>query len=171
MPSSDLGHRGRASTWDTLDTMKEKGIIAPVLLGIPLGLLIGLGVYTFGYAKGASYMTDDPKACANCHVMQDQYAGWMKSSHRKVAVCNDCHTPHGFIPKYFTKALNGFHHSLAFTSGRFPDEIVITARNYKVAGDACMKCHEDISAGIRAVRHADNQISCTTCHRNVGHAH
>jgi len=151
--------------------MKEKGSIAAILLGIPLGLLIGLGVYTFGYAKGASYMTDDPKACANCHVMQDQYAGWLKSSHRQVAVCNDCHTPHGIIPKYFTKALNGFHHSLAFTSGRFPDDILITPRNHKVAEEACMKCHEEITAGIRATRHQDNQVSCTTCHRNVGHAH
>ncbi len=151
--------------------MKEKGIIAPVLLGIPLGLLIGLGVYTFGYAKGASYMTDDPKACANCHVMQDQYSGWLKSSHRMAAVCNDCHTPHGFIPKYLTKAMNGVNHSLAFTSGRFPDGIVITARNHKVAEEACMKCHEEITSGIRASRHQNDKVSCTTCHRNVGHAH
>jgi cytochrome c nitrite reductase small subunit len=133
--------------------------------------LIGLGFYTFGYARGSSYMTDDPKACANCHVMNTQYSGWMKSSHRNAAVCNDCHTPAGFIPKYFTKALNGFHHSLAFTSGRFPDEIIVTGRNLKVAEDACMKCHQDITDGIRSTRHPKDDVSCTTCHRDVGHAH
>ena len=50
--------------------------------------------YTFAYARGWAYMTDDPRACANCHVMNEQYDGWIKSSHRSVAVCNDCHVPH-----------------------------------------------------------------------------
>lgn len=147
--------------------MKEKGSVAPLLLAIPLGMLIGVGVYTFGYARGSSYMTDDPAACANCHVMKEQFEGWQKSSHRKAAVCNDCHTPAGFGPKYLTKALNGFHHSLAFTSGRFPDNIQITGRNHEVANAACMKCHEEITAGIRH----GGEANCTVCHRSVGHAH
>ena len=78
-------------------------------------------------------MTDDPKACANCHVMRENLESWMKSSHGKVAVCNDCHTPPGLIPKYTTKAINGFFHSFAFTTGRFPDDIQITKRNFNVA--------------------------------------
>ena len=151
--------------------MREKGIATPLLLGIPLGLLIGLGLFTFGYARGGSYMTDNPEACKNCHVMNEQYDGWLKSSHRKVAVCNDCHTPHGFIPKYFTKALNGFHHSLAFTSGRFPDNIQITGRNAHVAEESCMKCHEEITSGIQGGRAHGEKVHCTTCHQSVGHAH
>jgi cytochrome c nitrite reductase small subunit len=152
--------------------MKEKGSIAPLLLGVPLGILIGVGVFTFGYARGYSYMTDDPKACNNCHVMREQYEGWQRSSHGKAAVCNDCHAPQGFAPKYFTKALNGFNHSLAFTTGRFPDDILITGRNQRVAEGSCLKCHEDITSGIRAAhRPGDNSVSCTTCHRNVGHSH
>ena len=75
--------------------LNKRGVAAPVLLAVFIGLLIGVGVYTFGYARGASYMTDDPAACANCHVMRDQYESWMKGSHGKVAVCNDCHTPAG----------------------------------------------------------------------------
>ncbi|MBI5281822.1 MAG: cytochrome c nitrite reductase small subunit [Candidatus Solibacter usitatus] len=151
--------------------MNQKGSIAPILLGLPVGLLIGLGVYTFGYARGASYMTDDPAACANCHVMKAQYDGWKRSSHHQIAVCNDCHAPDGLVAKYFTKALNGFNHSLAFTSGRFPDDIIITPRNHRVADEACMKCHDDLTSGIRATRHEGDSPSCTTCHRNVGHAH
>ena len=54
----------------------------------------GSASYTFAYARGWAYMTDDPQACANCHVMNEQYDGWIKSSHRSVAVCNDCHVPH-----------------------------------------------------------------------------
>lgn len=142
--------------------MSERGFAAPLLLGIPLGLLIGVGVFTFGYAKGYSYMTDDPEACNNCHVMHEQYDGWVKSSHRKVAVCNDCHTPHGFAPKYFTKALNGFNHSLAFTSGRFPDRIRITGRNQRVSEEACMKCHEELTDGIQAGRAHGARCACAT---------
>ncbi len=151
--------------------MKEKGSIAPVLLGLPIGLLLGVGVYTFGYARGASYMTDDPAACANCHVMREQFEGWRKSSHHAVAVCNDCHTPAGFLPKYFTKALNGVNHSVAFTSGRYPDDIVVTLRNHRVADQACLKCHADVTDMVRSMRTHGDTLSCTTCHRDVGHEH
>lgn len=151
--------------------MNEHGYVTPLLLGVPLGILIGLGFYTFGYARGAAYMTDDPEACVNCHVMRSQYDSWMKSSHHKVAVCNDCHTPAGFAPKYFTKALNGFNHSLAFTTGRFPDEIRITARNHAVAETSCEKCHADIVSSINGARNDGEKVSCATCHRAVGHAY
>ena len=151
--------------------MNQKGAIAPLLVGIPLGLLLGVGVYTFGYARGHSYMTDDPQACTNCHVMREQYEGWLKSSHRKVAVCNDCHTPAGLVAKYYVKAMNGFHHSMAFTTGRFPDNIQITGRNQRVARESCMKCHEEITDGINGARRHSDAVDCVTCHQSVGHSH
>lgn len=141
------------------------------ILAAILGILLGLGLFTFGYARGASYLTNDPQACANCHVMRENYESWMKSSHGKVAVCNDCHTPPGLVPKYATKALNGFFHSLAFTTGRFPDNIQITQRNWNVTESACLKCHASIVEGIRGVRGPNHRadISCIACHRSVGH--
>lgn len=148
---------------------RPSGFAAPLLLAILAGTTIGVGVYTFGYARGASYLTDDPQACANCHVMREQLEGWRKSSHGKVAVCNDCHTPPGFIPKYATKALNGFFHSLAFTTNHFPDEIRITDRNFKVAESSCLKCHADVVGAIRGTRARGSDVSCIDCHRNVGH--
>jgi cytochrome c nitrite reductase small subunit len=152
--------------------MKEKGLASsPLLLGIPLGMVIGVGLFTFGYAKGGSYMTNDPEACRNCHVMNEQFDGWLRSSHRKVAVCNDCHTPPGFFAKYLTKAENGFHHSWAFTTGWFPDRIRITGRNAEVTQRSCMKCHEQITDEMRGTRAHSDQVQCTSCHRNVGHAH
>lgn len=139
---------------------------------VVLGLTAGIGFYTFAYARGASYLTDDPGACANCHVMEEQYAGWTKSSHRSVAVCNDCHTPPGLVPKYATKALNGWNHSFAFTTGRFPDPIRITPRNRRVTEAACRKCHASIVETIDGhAESADLQLSCIRCHRNVGHLH
>jgi len=142
-----------------------QGFSAPALLAALVGVMLGVGLFTFGYARGSSYMTDNPSACANCHVMRDQYESWMKSSHGKVAVCNDCHTPAGLLPKYTTKAINGFFHSFAFTTGRFPDRIQITTRSFSVTRSACLKCHADMVDGIRAAR----DIECIACHRTVGH--
>ncbi len=140
-----------------------------IIAASTVGLALGVGAYTFLYAKGASYLTDNPAACANCHVMQEQYDGWIKSSHRGVAVCNDCHTPGKFVAKYATKASNGFWHSFAFTTGRFADPLRIKATNREVAEDACRKCHEAIVDAMEgADRHA-NPRSCLHCHRSVGH--
>jgi cytochrome c nitrite reductase small subunit len=48
--------------------------VGPLLIaGVVFGLLVGLGLYTFVYAQGASYLTNDPAACVNCHVMNEQY--------------------------------------------------------------------------------------------------
>jgi len=107
------------------------------------GLAAGLGGYTFVYAKRVLLPAERPRRVANCHVMREQLDGWAKSSHRAVAGCNDCHTPHDFIGKYSTKAANGFFHSLAFTTGRCPDSIRIKARNRRITEAACRRCHED----------------------------
>ena len=98
-----------------------------LFLSIGIGILFGLGGYTFYYAEGASYLSNDPKACVNCHIMRDQYDGWQKSSHHQVATCNDCHTPHALIPKYASKMENGFWHSYGFTFQNFPEPIRIKA--------------------------------------------
>ena len=84
-------------------TMKSP-IRNTLLLGVLLGMAIGLGGYTFIYSKGYSYLTNNPAACANCHVMQAQYDAWLKSSHHSAATCNDCHTPHNIFGKYAVKA-------------------------------------------------------------------
>ncbi len=143
-----------------------------------LGLAIGVGVFTFVYAKGYSYLTNDPAACANCHIMDNHFDAWLKSSHHAVAVCNDCHTPSGFVPKYLVKASNGFWHSFAFTTGDFPDPIRIKEGNRQVTEHACMKCHQSITASITAGPHVtgageraapEEAPSCIRCHDTVGH--
>jgi cytochrome c nitrite reductase small subunit len=140
-------------------------------LGITVGLLLGVGGYTFIYARGASYLTDDPAACANCHVMQEQFAGWNRSSHRAVAVCNDCHTPHTVAGKYLTKARNGFWHSFYFTMGGFHEPIRITPRNARVTEQACRDCHDAVVQAIDPAPARGRELSCVSCHRDVGHLH
>ena len=146
-----------------------RGIFVAVV--VLLALAAGVGIFTFGYARGASYLTQDPAACANCHVMQQHYDDWRHSSHRSVAVCNDCHTPPGLIPKYYVKARNGFWHSFYFTTGRFHEPIQITPGNRRVTEKACRKCHEKIVAAIDPIAHTDDRdaTSCIRCHSQVGH--
>ena len=138
-------------------------------VGVLAGVAAGLGLYTFVYAKGGSYLTNDPAACANCHVMREYYDAWIKSPHRNVAACNDCHTPHTLIPKYMTKASNGWHHSFAFTSGRFPDQLHIKPRNAAVTERACRSCHESVVQAIDGDAKHGGALSCVRCHASVGH--
>jgi cytochrome c nitrite reductase small subunit len=144
-----------------------------------IGLAAGLGAFTFVYARGASYLTNDPAACANCHIMTEHHDAWLKSSHRSVAVCNDCHAPHTFIGKYATKARNGFWHSFYFTTGRYPDPLRITEGNRRITENACRDCHADVTEALLATSHAEAPVargegadpgwSCVRCHRYVGH--
>ncbi|HSP80822.1 MAG TPA: cytochrome c nitrite reductase small subunit [Myxococcaceae bacterium] len=141
-----------------------------ITLGGSVGLAIGIGGFTFTYAKGASYLTDDPSACANCHVMHEQYDGWLKSSHHAVASCNDCHTPPGVIAKYANKASNGFWHSFYFTTGNFHEPIRIRPSNRQVTEQACRKCHTDLVEALEApAAHGAGESSCLHCHNSVGH--
>jgi cytochrome c nitrite reductase small subunit len=143
-----------------------------IVLGVTVGLLVGIGGYTFVYARGASYLTNDPSACANCHIMQEQYDGWLKSGHRHVASCNDCHTPHALIPKYLVKAENGFWHSYYFTTGSHPDIIRAREVSRGITENACRRCHGAITeaiAGPHFISASAESVSCIKCHREVGH--
>lgn len=141
-----------------------------LLLGVAIGAAVGVGGFTFLYARGASYLGNDPATCANCHVMQRYFDGWSKGSHRSVATCNDCHTPPGVVPKYWTKGVNGFWHSFAFTSGDFPDPIRIKTRNTEIANASCLKCHEEMVEAMAVPAGAEG-VACTRCHESVGHLH
>lgn len=143
--------------------------VTSLVLALAVGLAAGVGGFTFVYAHGGSYMTDDPAACGNCHVMTEQVEGWRKSAHHAVAVCNDCHTPKGFFPKYLTKALNGWHHSVAFTTQDFHEPIEITPRNLAVTEGRCRGCHEDIVQQIEGRHRGGEAVECTRCHDSVGH--
>ncbi len=77
--------------------------------------------------------------------------------------------PPGLVPKYTTKAINGFNHSLAFTTGRFPEPIRITRRNVEVTEKACRKCHADVVSAIEGPHPEQNRLSCIRCHSTVGH--
>lgn len=136
-----------------------------------VGICVGVGAFTFSYAEGLSYMSNDPNACANCHIMRDQLDSWAKSGHHHVAVCNDCHTPHNLFGKLTTKAINGWNHSKAFTMQDFHEPIQITKRNKEIVQENCIRCHDPLvhDAIIAPSGGAAEAPSCVTCHRAAGH--
>jgi len=154
----------------TPPTGEKRGAAWWVALAVLLGLLAGIGSFTFLYAEGLSYMSDDPKVCVNCHIMQPQYDSWQKASHHNVAVCVDCHLPHGFFGKYYSKAENGYHHSVAFTFQNFHEPIMIKAKSSRILLENCLNCHGDLVYEQAARAANDSEaLRCLHCHRSVGH--
>ncbi len=144
---------------------RELRVAAP-FLSIAAAVLVGLGSYIVWYSKGYSYLSDDPAACANCHVMRDNFDSWGTSSHRSVT-CNGCHLPHDPASKYAAKAENGFRHSAAFT---FEDVQVIRIRPASLANvrQNCIGCHESFVSPLLTTGNGSD-VDCTHCHKNVGH--
>lgn len=132
------------------------------------GIAFGLGLFTFSYAKGFSYLSNDPAACVNCHIMREQYEGWSHSSHKAVATCNDCHTPHRFPDKWVIKGVNGWNHSVAFTTGNFPEPIMIRGFNANIAQENCVECHATTVSQMHLYVSTE-ELHCVACHGNVGH--
>lgn len=153
--------------------------IAGLTLCVLMGLFMGTGGYTFFYARGYSYLSDDPAVCVNCHIMRDQYDGWSKASHHAVATCNDCHLPHdNLVHEFAVKAGNGYHHSKAFTFQDFEEPIRIRSGNAAVLEANCLRCHGELVSEITAhgtlgvptdPRQQVDLYGCVRCHQGVGH--
>jgi cytochrome c nitrite reductase small subunit len=152
--------------------VRRFGRTATLLLGLSaiVGVLIGLGAYTFSYAEGTSYLSNNPEACVNCHVMWDQYDSWTASSHSAAARCVDCHLPHPTIPKWISKAENGWFHSVAFTLQNFPEPIRIKPRNRAIVQRNCVGCHTSMVHEMLPATADGEAVTCMHCHVEVGHA-
>ena len=142
--------------------------LLPALTFAAFGVLVGLGLVTFDYAEGLSYLSTDPAACANCHIMQSQYDSWQKASHHTSATCTDCHLPVGFFEKYLAKAENGWHHSKGFTLQDFDEPIFIKEKNADILHENCLRCHGDL-VHDQAVVYTEGAPRCVRCHVAVGH--
>jgi cytochrome c nitrite reductase small subunit len=143
-----------------------------------MGAFGGAAGYTAHYASATSYLSDDPRSCINCHIMNDQYSSWSSSPHHARATCNDCHVPHdSFVGKYMVKAENGYRHSKGFTLQNFHEPIQITTSNRHVVIENCVRCHEAMTHEIRlaapgnlpAAAGESGGLDCIRCHASVAH--
>jgi cytochrome c nitrite reductase small subunit len=142
------------------------GLPRPVQVGVYslAGVAVGMALLLTRIANATSYLSDEPGACINCHVMTDAYASWQRGSHGRVAVCVDCHVPHSsFAAKYAYKAQDGLKHSYVFTTRREPQVLGLSARAVPVVQANCVRCH---GRQVRMVGLADaTQRRCWDCHQ------
>jgi cytochrome c nitrite reductase small subunit len=143
----------------------------PVLVLCALvGVAVGAGAFTVRYAEGLSYLSTNPTACVNCHIMREQYDGWQHASHHAMATCNDCHVPHALVPKYLVKAENGFWHSKGFTLQDFPEPIRLRPVSLRILEKNCVECHRGLVGDLLGHDQTGGLTpSCVHCHASVGH--
>ena len=135
-----------------------------------LGAFFGLLFYVARISEAASYLSDDPEACINCHIMFPQYATWQHSSHGRFTTCNDCHVPQdSTIRKYYFKANDGLRHSALFTLRLERQVIQAIPESRKVIQENCIRCHGKMVEPVGLAGHGKTDRACIECHREVPH--
>ncbi len=141
-----------------------------------IAIVFGIGLFMAKESEVISYMSDDPKACINCHVMIPEYNGWMHSSHREWASCNDCHVPHeNVVKKYYFKAMDGMRHASIFTMRAEPEVMFMREASQKVVQNNCIRCHQNqvtqtkLDGAFEHHKGDRTDRQCWSCHKEVPH--
>lgn len=131
-----------------------------------IGAAAGMALLIIRISNAASYLSDQPETCMNCHVMTDAYASWQRGSHGRVTACNDCHVPHNnMLSKYAFKAMDGTRHSAIFTLRKEPQVLTLSHGAKPVVQQNCLRCHQ---SQFEMIRLSDStQQKCWSCHSNI----
>ncbi len=161
--------------------MKKFLTMIPDWFVLPLfmigGVIAGLGGYAVYMSRVHVYLSDDPAACINCHIMTPYYQTWDHSSHGRRATCNDCHVPHDNVFKqYAFKAKDGLLHASVFTLRAEPLAIRPREESYEVIMNNCIRCHtqlntEFVKTGMISYTEAKEGkgLTCWDCHTDIPH--
>ncbi len=135
-----------------------------------LGMGAGLGLFVAHVSRAASYLSEAPETCMNCHVMTTEYVTWQHSSHAGVATCNDCHVPHGSaVAHYAFKAKDGLWHATVFTMRWEPQVLRLSKGAVPVVEANCRRCHAAVVSDVSLSAHCGGDLRCWDCHREVPH--
>jgi cytochrome c nitrite reductase small subunit len=158
--------------------MRENKTIKKVAITLFIIAIAGFA-YILYISKALSYLSSDPKACINCHVMNTQYATWQHSSHAREATCIECHLPtDGFVEKYMAKALDGWNHSKAFTLNTYDHAMKISDDGARRVQQNCISCHKNVASTLSTNadqyhnfddEYVENGRKCWSCHKSVPH--
>ena len=119
---------------------------------ILVGILVGLFFLIMYVGNATSYLSDNPKACTNCHVPNDNA-----------------------IRKFLFKASDGLRHSFMFTFRLEPQVIRIKVAGRQVVQENCIRCHSNLlhPISLRSISnksiYEDTDAVCWDCHREVPH--
>jgi cytochrome c nitrite reductase small subunit len=135
-----------------------------------LGVMAGMGLFLVHISRAASYLSDAPETCMNCHVMTTQYVTWQHGSHAHAATCNDCHVPHtSLLAKYAFKAKDGLWHATVFTMRWEPQVIRLSKGAVPVVEENCRRCHAQVVMDVAAAEYHKGNLRCWDCHRETPH--
>ena len=143
---------------------------------ILIATIFGISAFMAKESEVVSYMSDNPQACVNCHVMTPVYNSWMHSSHREWTSCNDCHVPQNNVfNKYYFKAKDGLFHASVFTLRQEPDVMFMREASAEVVQDNCIRCHVQQVTQTKYDGFIDDHVKnrtdrkCWSCHQEVPH--
>jgi cytochrome c nitrite reductase small subunit len=124
----------------------------------------GLGAFlAFGPAKQYA-KSESPEFCGSCHVMESQYEAWFHAGAHRRLTCVDCHLPNDTVARHLIwKGIDGGRDFVAFHTGRFTDDIRLSARGAQVVKENCLQCHTETMARVNEDR------NCWECHRRLRH--
>ena len=166
---------------DCFENMKRILSHIPAQFILPLfilgGIFAGLGVYTIYMSRAHTYLSDDPAACVNCHIMSSYYQSWKYSSHYQQTTCNDCHVPQNNVfKKYAFKAKDGVYHAAVFTLKKEPLAIRPRDASYNVIMANCIRCHTQLNTQFvktGMINYSEAKkgqgAACWDCHTAVPH--
>lgn len=148
-------------------------IIAIVLLGV----IGGNGMLFLYVLRAHTYLSDDPAACVNCHIMAPYYATWFHSSHSRDATCNDCHVPHeNAVKKWVFKGMDGMRHVAVYLAKGESQVLQAIPESSKVIMNNCIRCHTQLNTEFVKTGRIDYMLAqvgegkaCWDCHRDVPH--
>jgi len=130
-------------------------IIGGIAALFALALLFGPAALT---ASGA-----EPRACATCHSMEQEYQSHALSKHSEVA-CSECHLPHGFPDGLLAKYEKGWVHVSKTVTGQTPEKITLKDEDRQMLLDNCIACHTN----TEHVKAPENR-GCLNCHWSDPH--
>lgn len=148
-------------------------IIAIVLLGV----IGGNGMLFLYVLRAHTYLSDDPAACVNCHIMAPYYATWFHSSHSRDATCNDCHVPHeNVVKKWVFKGMDGMRHVAVYLAKGESQVLQAIPESSKVIMNNCIRCHTQLNTEFVKTGRINYMLAqvgegkaCWDCHRDVPH--
>ncbi|WP_425804310.1 cytochrome c3 family protein [Desulfitobacterium sp. Sab5] len=153
--------------------------VSPKFKKIFLITFSSLALLAIAATVGMHY-TSKPDFCASCHQIKPQVTAWSAGPHNQVE-CLNCHADPGTVG-YVKRKIGGLHEVYLQATDQVPDKIVA---RFNVA--TCISCHtgnrtqdypqaKDIrqKTGPLAPKmdHSkilSDNVSCLTCHQNVGH--
>ena len=141
------------------------------------GVIVGGGIFFLYMLRAHTYLTDDPAACVNCHIMGPYYATWFHGAHARNATCNDCHVPHeNAFKKWAFKGMDGMRHVSVFLVRGEEQVLQANDKSAEVIMNNCIRCHTQLNTEFVSTGRIDFMMSkvgegkaCWDCHRDVSH--